>query len=85
MSDESILWLVAIPCFSVFGLLFLWGMSATLSSQWRRAKASEQDAVLKRDMIERGFSADEIVRVLQASSAEPQPVAHSHRRHACVR
>jgi hypothetical protein len=40
----------------------------TLSSCWLRARKVTLEADLKRDMIERGMSADEICRVIQARS-----------------
>lgn len=36
---------------------------------WRHVRVAEQNAVLKKAMIDRGFSADEIVRVLTTESA----------------
>ncbi|HVK13711.1 MAG TPA: hypothetical protein VM597_33515 [Gemmataceae bacterium] len=53
-------------------------------TEWRKARVAEQAAVLKRDMIERGFTADEIVRVIDAGAEledkiagkSPQPSGH---------
>ncbi len=39
-----------------------------LAVQWRRVRQAEVDAALKRDMLERGMSAADIERVVQASS-----------------
>jgi hypothetical protein len=39
------------------------------SGQWRALRQAELEAVLKEQMIQRGMSAPEIVRVLHASSA----------------
>ena len=55
-------------------LVFLVGgaiaICAIVGSQLRRASATKQANRLKADMIERGFSADEIARVI-AADAEP--------------
>ena len=37
---------------------------------WSTARAVEQNAVLKKSMIDRGFAPDEIVRVLEAGSGQ---------------
>ncbi len=64
--DGEIIGLVAVVL--LFGGPMIWGITETVMSNWRKAKLAEQDAVLKKDMIERGFSADEIERVLASSS-----------------
>ena len=48
------------------GVLFL--IISTLAENLRKARASDRNASLKQSMIDRGFRADEIVRVLQARS-----------------
>jgi hypothetical protein len=45
-----------------------------LSYNWRVARVAEQNAVLKKSMIDRGFSADEIARVMTADAVESTPV-----------
>jgi hypothetical protein len=40
---------------------------AILSVNWRKAKVSEHRAVLVQNMVDKGFSPGEIVRVLEAS------------------
>lgn len=40
-----------------------------IAIQWRKVRQAECDARLKEQMIERGFSADEIVRVVDAGAA----------------
>lgn len=49
------------------GVLIVLG--TTLSSCWLRARKASLEADLKRDMIERGMSADEICRVIEARSS----------------
>lgn len=49
-----------------FGGGALWLILATLAENWRKARRGEQQATLKQKMIDGGFKADEIVRVLNA-------------------
>lgn len=53
----------------VFGGGLIVGLISILVDAWRKSRVAEQNAVLKKDMIERGFTADEIVRVLEAGSS----------------
>ena len=48
------------------GVLIVLG--TTLSSCWLKARKAALDADLKRDMIERGMSADEICQIIQSKS-----------------
>lgn len=64
MSDEALIPIVSVAM--VFGAPLVWGVVHSLSSNWRQVKVTEQQVALKREMIERGYSADEIVRVLAA-------------------
>jgi hypothetical protein len=50
------------------GVLIVLG--TTLSGCWLSARKAALEADLKREMIERGMSADEICRVIQARSGE---------------
>lgn len=43
------------------------GIVAILAVNWRKAKVSEHRAVLVQNMVDKGFSPGEIVRVLEAS------------------
>lgn len=56
------------------GGALVWIVSA-VSDNWRKARVAEQNAVLKKAMIDKGFSADEIVQVLNAEEAEPGKMA----------
>jgi len=49
------------------GVLIVLG--TTISGCWIKAKKASLEADLKREMIERGMSADEICRVIQARSS----------------
>jgi hypothetical protein len=44
-------------------------VGCTVAVQWRKARQAALDADLKHDMLQQGMSADEIVRVLEASGA----------------
>lgn len=69
MSDDT---LISIVMFSlIFGGPLIWFVVHTLATTWERTRCNEQNAQLKRDMIERGYTADEIVRVLGAESNTP--------------
>lgn len=55
-----------------FVVAFAWGViglvavTGIVARQWRRVRVAEAEAGLKARMIDRGYSADEIERVLQA-------------------
>jgi hypothetical protein len=66
MAEETIIAIVAISC--VFGLPILLGGITLITSHLRQVKVDEANLALKREMIERGFSADEIARVIEAGS-----------------
>jgi hypothetical protein len=63
------------------GVVLLWIivvlalLVVALTVQWRKAREARYNAALRQSMIERGFSADEIVRVLAAGNV------HRRRRH----
>jgi len=54
----------------LFGGLALWLIVATLADYWRRLAIGERNATLKQSMINAGYRADEIVRVLNAGNAD---------------
>ena len=68
-------------------------IAAVVSAAWARVRRAEMqarivetDAVLKQQMIERGMSADEIVRVLEAGQKPgPKPVSDEERELLCKR
>ncbi|HJZ55166.1 MAG TPA: hypothetical protein VKE74_09420 [Gemmataceae bacterium] len=53
-----------------FGGGALWLIVATLAENWRKARVAERNTALKQAMIESGYRADEIVRVLNAGRGE---------------
>jgi hypothetical protein len=52
----------------LFGGGILWLIVATIAEQWRKARVGERNAALKQAMVEQGYRADEITRVLNAGS-----------------
>lgn len=66
MSDGAIVSMVSVVC--IIGLPILWGILSSVTTEWRKVRVAEQVAVLKKDMIERGFTADEIIRVIDAGA-----------------
>jgi hypothetical protein len=67
LSNTNLTGLVAVIL--IFGGGVLWGIIATIAETWRKTRVAEQNAVLKKSMIDRGFSADEIVRVMNANGS----------------
>ena len=64
-----------IPCLAIAGGVLI-AVVAILSSAWRRNRQAEIESALKQDMLNRGMSADEIVRVVRACAGEePAPEA----------
>ena len=52
----------------MFGGGALWLIIATIAEQWRKLRINERNASIKQSMIQGGYRADEIVRVLNAGS-----------------
>ena len=46
-----------------------------IAVQWRKLRQTEIDAALKQEMIQRGMSADEITKILAASSEKSEAEA----------
>ncbi|MBX9624825.1 MAG: hypothetical protein K2X82_13550 [Gemmataceae bacterium] len=69
MSDQALIPIVAVS--AVFGGPLIMYVVHTIASNWRQVRVAEQTATLKQQMIERGYGADEIVRVLEAGAGEP--------------
>jgi hypothetical protein len=78
-------WLSQLSAGQMIGLIGVIGgpliaIVAIVSAAWARvrraelqARRAETDAALKEQMIERGMSAEEIVRVLEAGQSPPAP------------
>jgi hypothetical protein len=54
----------------LFGGGALWLIVATVAEQWRRFRAADRNATLKRTMIAAGYRPEEIVRVLNAGGGD---------------
>lgn len=52
----------------LFGGGTLWLIVATVAEQWRKSRMAERNAAVKQAMIENGYRAEEIVRVLNAGT-----------------
>lgn len=52
----------------IFGGGVLCAIVHSVSSNWRQARVAEQNAVLKRAMLDKGFSSEEIVRVIHSGT-----------------
>jgi hypothetical protein len=50
----------------LFGGIAIMGIVAIAGAYWLNARKASLDAKLKEDMLERGMSADDIVKVIQA-------------------
>ena len=50
----------------LFGGGVLWLIIASVTENTRKSRAADRQAALKQSMIERGFRADEIVKVLNS-------------------
>ncbi len=58
-----------LPFMVVFSLMAIVAVAAIVAPQWRRVRLAEADARLKRQMIEQGYSADDIKTILDSRSA----------------
>ena len=54
----------------LFGGGIFWLIVATIAEQWRKVRVAERNTALKQSMIDCGYRADEIVRVLNAGSGD---------------
>ena len=52
-----------IPVLAIAGGIVI-SLVSIISTQWRKARQAELEAALKQDMLTRGFSADDIERVM---------------------
>lgn len=71
LGGEEIFGIVAISLLFVcplIGLVVYW-----VATSWRDVKLAEQAAALKKDMLDRGMSTEQIAAVLAAGLSEPRP------------
>jgi hypothetical protein len=57
------------------GILF--AIVRSVSTNWRIARVAEQNAVLKRAMLDKGFTPEEIARVIESGSDPEAKMAES--------
>jgi hypothetical protein len=55
----------------LFGGVALWLIVNTIAENWRKVRVADRNAALKQSMVEAGYRAEEIVRVLRAGT-DPQ-------------
>lgn len=67
-------------CVPVGGMI-LWGVIHSIAENWRKAKTAEYRAILVQGMVDKGFSPDEVERVLKANDAVPPRLSCKARRH----
>ena len=67
MADEALISIVAVSV--LFGAPMAWLIIDSLAKNWRKARVAEQQTILKRELLDRGFTADEIVRVIEAGGS----------------
>jgi hypothetical protein len=58
------------PLFLVFSWLTLTSVVGTVGYYWSKARRDDQEAALKQETLQRGLSADDIVKVIQASKGK---------------
>lgn len=69
---DRVLDLSVIALVLVFGGGVIFGAFALVTNAWRNNRDSERLAILKQQMIEKGMSADDIVRVIEAGPAKEE-------------
>ncbi len=65
--------LVLVPTFGIVGL------AAIVAPQWRKAQQANAEARLKERMIERGFTADEIISVIDSGAGRKRVTKAANR------
>jgi hypothetical protein len=58
------------PLFLVFSWLTLTSVVGSVGYYWTRARRDDLEAALKQEMLQRGMSADDIVKVIQSSKGK---------------
>ena len=69
----------AIPLMFFFTAITVVCIVSVVAVQWRRVRVAETDATIKARMIEKGYSPEEIERVLQAASERTRHRTHRKR------
>lgn len=53
-----------------FGGAVLWLVVTTIAENWRKWRVADRNAAVKQAMVERGYRADEITRVLNSGAGD---------------
>jgi hypothetical protein len=80
MDATSVIAVLGIP-----GVAIICWAVTQIAAEWRKARQTECLAALKQEMVQRGMSADEIVRVLQAGGHAQEESSPSAKAHAPVK
>jgi len=56
----------------IFGGWIITGVVGSIAGNWRKVREAEQNAALKQTMVEKGMSAADIERVLNAGNKKAQ-------------
>ena len=65
-------------CLAIFGFggWVITDVVKSIATNWRRRHESEHQAALKQSMVERGMTAEEVARVLEAGRPVSEPNEH---------
>jgi hypothetical protein len=63
------------PLFLVFSWLTLTTVVGSVGHYWSKARRDDQEAALKQEMLQRGMSADDIVKVILVSKGKAPKTA----------
>jgi hypothetical protein len=53
-----------------FGGTILWLIVNSLAENWRKARVADRNAALKQSLLDRGYRADEIAKVLNSGTPD---------------
>lgn len=53
------------PFIAIFGMVTIITVSGVIGGTWQKVKQHENEVRLKRDLVARGYSADEIERIVR--------------------
>ena len=58
------------PILAVFGFVTVISVVGCIAGAWQANKKHQREVLLKRDLVDRGYSVDEIERVLKAKGGK---------------
>jgi hypothetical protein len=62
----------AVGIVGMFFCIAVLAVGCTVAVQWRKLQQAELEVALKRDMLQMGMCADDVVKVLEASAVVPE-------------